>query len=561
MKFSQIQYYRPDFTKILRDMDEAILKGKNAKGASEQVSALEDFMKGYDEFSTQFAIARIRRLLNTSDEFYKNEQKQFSDNQPLFKLKYKKITKDILNSPYLKEIKEQIGEVAINSYELEDKIISSDIVKDMQEENELVNEYVNLTSKLTVDFDGQIMPLTLLSKYKESPDRQIRKNAYIEEGKAYEKIKDDLDEIFDKLVKNRTRQAKKLGFNNFVELGYARRGRNCYDSSDVKVFKSEVLEHIIPIVNEIFNTRKERLGINDIRYYDLLLPFKNGAPKPQINQEEIIKAAKVMYYEMSDITKSFIDLMLDNELLDVYSKINKAPGGFCTYIKNYEYPFIYANFNGTSGDVYVFTHEMGHALSNYLKSGKEKRSFATQTFDISETHSMAMEFLTSPWHELFFKQETKKYSLMQRENALIFIPYVCQVDEFQEEIYLNPDLTKKQRDELWLKIEEKYRPYFKETELPFYAQGAGWQKQSHIYKTPFYYIEYGLAQVMAMQFFLLFLEDKEMAYKLYFDFLSYGGEKTFTDLIDTLNLTSPLKKGSIKQIAQDFYSKIQEIDV
>ncbi len=558
MKFSQIQYNRPNFDQILNSLDTALAKLKSAKNAAEQLEAFDESLLLYDDFSTQYALVRIRHLLDTNDEFYSKEQKLFAQNMPIINLKYNEFDSVLINSPYRDEIEQKIGTVAMMDYIITSKTMSEDIVEDVREESTLVLEYMGIISKLSVEIDGETVPLTMLAPYKESTDREVRKKAMVAEGEVYNSVKERLDDIFDKLVKNRTRQAKKLGFENYVQLGYAKMGRNCYNSDDIAVFKKQVLEHIVPIVEEVFENRKKRLEIDKLYYYDLFLPFKDGAPKPQISGEEIIKMGKTLYHEMSKETAEFIDIMIDNELIDVYPKIGKAPNGFCSYLKSYNYPFIFANFNGTSTDVYVFTHEVGHALSRYLKGLENEIQYTSASMDISETHSMAMEFLTSPWHELFFKEETAKYRLTHAENALIFIPYACQVDEFQEQIYLNPNLTPKQRDEKWLEIEEKYRPSLYKGDIPFYSNGAGWQRQMHIYKTPFYYIDYALAQIMAIQFFTLFLKDKQKTYDLYFKFLSYGSKKTFVDLIKTLNLSSPLEEGTLKPIAHDLLKWIDK---
>ncbi len=556
MKFSEIPYNRPDFEKLFSDMDSAVSDCENASSAKGQIAALDRALSIMDIFNTEYALVRIRYLLNTKDEFYHGEQKLFSTHSPTLTLKFNKIRSNIIKSPFKAEIERTIGSVAMKNYTLFNSTISSDIVEDMREESALVAEYVGVISKLTVDFDGKTLPLSMLAPYKESPDRDQRKRAFEAEGKVYASVKAKLDEIFDKLVKNRTSQAKKLGFENYVELGYARMGRNCYTSKDVNIFKNQVAESIVPLVDKIIENRKNRLELGDIFFHDLLLPFKDGAPKPQVSADEIIENGRKLYHEMSPMTADFIDLMIDNELIDWAASIGKSPGGFCSYIKKYNYPFIFANFNGTSTDLYVLTHEAGHALSRYITGLKNEVVYASTSMDISETHSMAMEFLTSPWYELFFKEKADKYRQSHGENALIFIPYACQVDQFQEEIYLNPDLTPKERDEKWLEIEQKFRPYVSYDGIPFYGEGAGWQKQTHIYKTPFYYIDYALAQIMAIQFFSIFLHDQDKAFELYFKLISYGSKKTFTELIEALNMSSPLQENTVRQVVIDLFDKL-----
>ncbi len=553
MKFSQIEYKRPDFEELFVRLDDIIAELTLAKSAKEQLVAFDSFCDVTKEYNTQHAVARIRNFLDTNDEFYKKEHEIISKNNPILSSKYQLLRYAINKSYYKEELYELIGYTTRLNHELATKSFSKEIVDDIRLESKLVLEYIDIISKLSVKFDGKVMPLNLLVPYKEHPDREVRKKAFVAEGECYNTVKQSLDDIFDRLVKCRDTQAKKLGFDNYIELGYAHMRRNCYNSSDVKVFRQQVLEDLVPLVEKIKKSRCKRLGLKEIKLYDLQLSFKEGSPKPQITADEIIKAAVKMYSEMSDQTAEFIRLMVDNELYDIYPKVGKAPGGFCSYIANYNYPFIFANFNKTSSDVNVFTHESGHAFARFLNRDKISQNYTNNTMDISETHSMAMEFLATPWYPLFFKGETKKYELAHAEDALMLISYSCQVDEFQEQIYQNPGLTPKQRDEKWLEIESRYRPNIYADDIPFYSNGAGWQRQTHIYKTPFYYIDYGIAQVMALQFFEKHIEDSDAALKKYMDFVGYGNSKTFVDLVKAVGLTSPLNAGTVKPIVDSIY--------
>ncbi len=559
MKFSQIPYDKPNANKLLKEIDKAIIDFKAATCAQQQFKIYDYVDNIFDDFITQYSIVRIRSFLNTSDEFYAKESAELSKQYAALSVKYKQFSLLVVHSPYKEELSEKICYVTLKNLELYVKATSQETIEDVQQENLLVKEYTKLMSNLCVEFDKKTIPLTMLAPYKEHTDRNTRKAALIAEGNCYKAVKGQLDDIFDKLVKLRTTQAKKLGFNNFIELGYARVTRNCYTKTDVAFFRNEVVNNIVPIVTKIRQSRKERLSLDKIEYYDLALTFKDGSPRPHVFGTEIIDNAKTMFSEMNESARELINLLIDNELYDVESRIGKAPGGFCAYFDNYKYPFIFANFNNTSSDVYVFIHEMGHALAKYFSS--KQKQYASQSMDISEMHSMTMEFLATPWYELFFKQDTKKYNLAHAEDAIIFLPYACLVDEFQETIYNEPDMTPKERDEKWLELERKYRPDISFNNMPFYCEGAGWQRQTHIFKSPFYYIDYALAQVMALQMFSLFLKDKNKAIELYFNILKIGSNKTFIDLIKHVGLSSPFSKGTITQISCDIINYISEIKI
>lgn len=549
MKFNEYPYERPDCQAILNELDKLgddFVKADSFKDQLEVYKKTEELGK---KFSTQTTIAHVRYTINTKDEFYKTECEFYDTQKPLYSEKSLKISQAILNSPFLKEFEEELGYVAIKNLQLDAKSFSSEVVELSQKENELIKNYQVLYASAQVEFDGKTMPLPLLGPYKTSPDRAVRKSAYEVEGKFFDANQEELDEIYNKLVKNRTEQAKLLGYNNFVELAYDRRHRNCFDAKDVANYRKQILEEVVPIVNKAKEAQKARIGVDEMKFYDENFLFTDGNPTPQGTPDELLVACRKMYNEMSPETSEFIEFMFENELFDVLSKDGKAPGGYCTKIMEYKAPFIFSNFNGTAGDVDVLTHEAGHALAAYIASRNMK--YMTQmspTHDACEVHSMAMEYLTSPWHELFFKQDTTKYTLNQAESNLSFLPYGTMVDYFQELVYQNPDWTPAQRNEKWAELEKQFRPHIDFDDLPFYGRGAGWQRQLHIYLYPFYYIDYCLALTVALQIQAMKLKDFDKAWSTYLTFTNMAGTKTFIDLVTSSGLQSPMETGCLKSI-------------
>ena len=552
MKFSEMKYQRPNLDDIFAVIAKNTDDFKNAKSGEAQYEVLKAYDKALSNYSTMASLSRTRYTINTKDEFYTKEKTFFDEIGPLVQEKAIEFTKVLVASPFKDYLITKIGEVAFLNAELELKAFSPEIVELMQEENSIASEYQALYASATAEFDGKTLPLPMLTPYKESTDRELRKTAFIAEGKFFDDNRAKFDELFDKLVKNRTEQAHKMGYKNYVELAYIRRARNCYDASAVANFRNQVISEIVPVVSEIRENQRKRIGLDSLTYYDMPLSFKDGSPTPQGTSDEILAAGRKMYEEMMPETKEFITALYDNELFDVLSKEGKAPGGYCTSFEDYNVPFIFSNFNGTSGDVDVLTHEAGHAFNAYRNlNNNELKNFGAaslESMEIAETHSMAMEFLTTPWHHLFFKDQTAKYKLAHAEDSLIFIPYGCEVDHFQEMVYSNPEMTPEQRNETWEKLDKMYRPNTDYDNLPFYGRYAGWQRQLHIYLYPFYYIDYCMAQTMALQFFAEFLKDKDLAYKKYLEFVDLGGFYTFVDSIKTTGFKSPLEVGSIKSI-------------
>ncbi len=551
MKFNEMPYKRPDVDALLSDLEDAAKRFEAAGSAEEQLDILREVEQISSTFETMGTIAYIRYSIDTRDPFYEAEQAFYDEVSPRLSEKSQLLALAMVNSKFRPELEQALGEVSFINTEMQIKSFSPEIVGLMQEENALTSEYQKLYASAKIDFDGKAVTIAQLGSYKQSPDRAVRKAAVEAEGRFFDENREKFDEIFDKLVKNRTEQAKKLGYENFVELGYLRRQRNCYGPADVATFRRQIIEDVVPVVNKIKDEQKERIGVDDFKFYDNGFIFPDGNPTPKGTPEELLAAGKQMYTEMSPETAEFIAQMFDMDLFDVVATEGKAPGGYCTQIADYRCPFIFSNFNGTADDVDVLTHEAGHAFAAFMSYKTIDWSINRQpSMEGCETHSMTMEFLTSPWHHLFFKEDTAKYERAHAADALIFLPYGTMVDHFQEIVYAHPELTPEERNAEWAKLEKIYRPYIDFDNLPFYGRGAGWQRQLHIYLYPFYYIDYCMAQAMSLEFFDLFLRDQSKAWQTYLDFVKLGGTKTFVGLIEAVGMKSPLKEGTLGEVAR-----------
>ncbi|MCI9552988.1 MAG: M3 family oligoendopeptidase, partial [Acutalibacter sp.] len=511
-----------------------------------------------DHFSTQASICGIRNTVDTRDTFYEEEQAYLDQQYPLLSEKTQAFNQALFQSPFRAELEKELGALLFVNIEMELRSFSPEIIPLMQEENRLTTEYQKLYASAQVEFMGKTLTIPQLTPYKQDPDRAVRKAAVEAEGSFFDQHQAELDSLYDQLVKNRTQQARQLGFENYVPLGFLRMGRNCYTPEDLDSFRSQVVRDLVPLAVKVKERQAKRLGVGDFKFYDDPIKFKDGSAKPQGTPEEIMAAGQKMYHELSPETGAFMDLMMNNELFDVLAKEGKAPGGYCTSLPDYKYPFIFSNFNGTSGDVDVLTHEAGHAFANYIADRSiEVSANRFPSMEGCETHSMSMEFLTAPWHHLFFGPMTDKYELSHAEDALIFIPYGCLVDHFQHEVYSRPEMTPEERNQTWARLEKLYRPYLDFADLPFYSRGAGWQRQMHIYQTPFYYIDYCLAQVMSLQFYALSLEDREKAWKKYMEFVRLGGTQTFVELAHAVGMRSPIDQGCVKDVCTATYDWTQ----
>lgn len=532
---------------------------KAAPNAAGQIAAYDAYEKKMQTAGTMQQIAYIRHTINTKDEFYNAENDYMDEIGPKLQELTHRVNTALLESPYRAELERHYGALMFKNLEIAARSFSPAIVELMQEENKLVSEYQNLYASATVEFDGKTMPLPLLGPYKQDPDRAVRKAAYEADAKFFDSHREELDTLYDKLVKVRDAQAKKMGLPNYIPLGYDRMGRNCYTAKDVAAFRDQIAEDMVPIVAKVKEAQRRRIGVEKLAFYDEPISFADGNAVPEGTPDEILAAGKKMYQELSPETAEFIDFMFENELFDVLSRDGKAPGGYCTEIADYKSPFIFSNFNATAGDVDVLTHEAGHAFEAYRAFKQELPSLLhSPTIEACECHSMSMEFLTAPWHHLFFGKQTDKYELGHCEDALVFIPYGCMVDEFQHKVYENPGMTPEQRNELWLSLEKKYRPWIDFDNLPFYSRGGGWQRQLHIYEVPLYYIDYCMAQTVAFQFWNLSRENYAEAWKRYMTFVDKAGTATFAELVESAGLKVPYHAGCIKEIGESISRWLEE---
>lgn len=549
MKFSEMPYSRPDVEGLKAKLNEIAKRIENATSAEEQITAYDESAALDRDFMTAGSIAYVRNTINTADAFYDGEREYLDEVMPELEGVAHKVASALLDSSFRKELEEHYGTLIFKNKEIARRSFKPELIPLMQEAGKLEAQYQKLYAGMTVEFDGQTLPLPMLGKYKESPDRSVRRAAFEAEGKVFDAHREELDEIFDKLVKNRNAQGRMLGYSNYIQLGYDRLGRNCYGAKELESFRKQIAEELVPIIAEVKEAQRRRIGVDHLCIYDDKFRFPDGNAKPEGTAEEILAAGKAMYQQLSPETKEFIEAMFEGELFDVLSRDGKAPGGYCTSLPSYRVPFIFSNFNGTSDDVDVLTHEAGHAFAFYRAMHSSiPYELQEPTIEACECHSMSMEFLTQDFHKNFFGKNTAKYELAHCEDSLDFIPYGCMIDEFQHRMYENENLTPEERNQVWEELEKKYRPWLGMDNLPFYGRYAHWQWKLHVYLHPLYYIDYCMAQTIAFQLWTLSMQDREAAWKKYLAFVDAAGTKTFAELCRSAGLRVPYEEGTIRDI-------------
>ncbi|WP_458458973.1 M3 family oligoendopeptidase [Pseudobutyrivibrio sp.] len=556
MKCSEMPYNRIDMDEVKAFFEKLIADSKNAKSGEEQFELHKKYYEFMKDIHTNRILGTFRHDCDTSDEFYTKENDYLDEIMPLISNLENDYSKVLFESPYRDYLESKISKVAFKNIELANKSIDEKILPLMQEENALVSRYDKIIASAKIPFDGEEYNLSLLRKFLTSDDRETRKRAWKAYSDYFTSVTGEIDEIFDKLVKNRTKQAKELGYDNFVELGYNRMNRNAYRRAEVENFRKQIKESFVPFVCEIQEMRRKQIGVDALKYYDNEVYYVNGNPAPTGTPEEILKSGQEMYRELSPETAEFFDFMTENELFDVLGRKTKKQGGYMDFLPKYKAPIIFANFNGTSGDVDVITHECGHAFQGYVTRDDEIKEHNDLTMETAEIHSMSMEYFTYQWMEKFFGDRADEYRKMHFMDAITFVPYGCMVDEFQHIIYDKPELTPAERKAVWADLEKQYRPWLDYEDNEFFVTGGWWQKQGHIFWDPFYYIDYVLASVVAMEFKVWMDKDFKDAWNHYLQLCKLSVKDFYENELKEVGLDSPFADGTIKGLVENLKKKL-----
>ena len=362
MKFKDYTYSRPNYDQYKKNTEEKLTIFEQAKSSKEQIDIFNEIIDLRRNISTMMTLSDIRFTLNAEDEFYVEENEYWDEMKPLYEEITNNFYQSVVNSKYIDELKQEIPDVYFQLLEASIKAFDSKIITDLQEENKLCSRYAKLFSSAQIEFDGNIYNIPQMTPLLKNKNREYRHRAFDAKMSFFADNEEAFDDIYDKLVKVRDSMAKKMGYKNFIELGYYRMSRLDYDEKMVDNYRKQILEEIVPIANEVYSRQQKRLGYDTLHYYDEAFEFVDGNATPQGTFEETIESAKNMYHELSDETAEFIDFMIEKELLDLVARKGKQAGGYCSFIDEYQSPFIFANFNGTSGDIDVLTHEAGHAF-------------------------------------------------------------------------------------------------------------------------------------------------------------------------------------------------------
>lgn len=550
-KFTQLPYTRPDFDAISSKMDEFLERLSKAGSFDEAKAVMAESEEYSNDFSTNVTIASIRHTLDTTDEFYEKEDEFINNSLPTLMPKFIALNDALMNSPYRADFEKEYGKQMFVHMDLQKKSFCEANIPLLQQEAKLTNEYQKIMATAAIEFDGKTLNLYGLQKYFEHEDRAVRKAAVKAYSDFYHSNEKRLEEIWDELIKLRNEMGRNLGFDNYIPLGYMNQGRTDYGQEQVASFREQVRTELVPLCQKLYEAQAKRLGVDKLMFYDEKRIFPDGNANPAGDDDFMVAQAQKMYHEISPETGEFIDFMIDHELMDLKNKPGKASTGYMTTLPSYKAPFVFSCFNQTIGDMQVLSHELGHAFAGYMAMRTQPISdYYSESTDIAEIHSMAMEQFAYPYAEMFFGKDADKFRFAHLQDAITFVPFGVAVDEFQHICYANPSLTPKERTLEWKKLEEKYMPWRKYDEDDFFDRGGYWYHKLHIYLYPFYYINYTLTTMGAMEFKTKDAKNHESAWADYLNLCKCGGSMSYLETLKYANLSVPFEAGTVaKSIA------------
>ncbi len=547
-KFSELKYERPDLTGLGEKVEKLTERLNHAQNYEQALAVYMEQDRLMQEMETQYTIASIRHTVDTRDVYYEKENEYLDETLPTVMPKMIAFNEAMENSRFKENFIKQFGHQLFTGMELEKKTFCEANIPLMQKESKLTDEYQKIMATAAIEFDGKTLNLYGIQKYFEHEDRLMRKAAFAAYSEFYHSHEDRLEEIWQELITIRNEMGRNLGYENYIPVGYMRQGRTDYGMEEVAAFREQVRKELVPLCSKLYEAQAKRLGVEKLMVYDEKRVFADGNAVPAGDDDFMVGQAQKMYHDMSPETGEFIDFMIDHELMDLKNKPGKASTGYMTSLPTLKAPFVFSCFNHTIFDMQVLTHELGHAFAGYMAMRSQPiAAYYSESTDIAEIHSMSMEQFSYPYAEWFFGKDADKFRFAHLQDAVTFVPFGVAVDEFQHICYANPELTPKERTYEWHKLEEKYMPWRTYEDDEFMERGGYWYHKLHIYLYPFYYINYTLTTMGAMEFAGKNKENHEAAWEDYKKLCTCGGSLSYKETLRYANLAIPFEEGSVKK--------------
>lgn len=518
---------------------------------------IDKFNEIRDHYLTLYWISYIGYLKDIKNPKYLNTEKVISKYESIIDNLINEYFKCLINYKHKEELINYIGK---RNYEIagnQSIIVSNDISNLRIREKELCMQYRKTLMSLKFVFDNKEINLSGLSSYYNVSDEKLRKASYDKRYEILESLEENLDIIFDNLVKVRTEIANKLKFNSYADLCFVKMNRIGYTYADLDLLKENVRKYIAPILNILKEHQKERLNVSNISYYNKNYLFNDGNAIVRISLEEIISNISKILHKYNNEVGLMFDTMLKEGLIDLENRENKSSGGVTTYLPDYRMPIFIKKYMNLEANVTSIFHELGHSIQLYLSRNLLFHENRWPTFDICEIHSTSLEFLIYPFLNMFFKEDENKYKIRHLTSVVSLIVSMCISDDFQKYIYDNPNISSDDRKEYWLYLINKYG--IKDNTHSYFDKGIEWQADINRIDDPFYGIDYAISNICALSFYDRVNNNIEDAFSDYFDLCSKGNTLSLKRTIKKYRFNNPFDSNDIKNLSDNIIKEIDKL--
>lgn len=507
---------------------------------------------------------QIRVTCDTENTAFKESYVYFmTEIQPKIQPYADKLNRKLIDSPFTKELDNKKYFTYLRHVKKNIDLFRKENIPLLAELNVESQQYGLIAGKMTITVQNREYTLQQAAKFLENPDRKLREEAYNKINERRLQDKKELNELFTNLVKKRNKVAINAGFQNYRDFKFVEMGRFDYTKDHCFQFHEAVKLHVMPLVNRIYERKKEKLSLTSLRPWDIdaepegtepLHPFKTG--------EELIAKTISCFNDLDPFFGDCLIQMKKMNRFDLESRKGKAPGGYNMPLMESGVPFIFMNAAGQMNDVTTIVHEGGHAIHSFLAHKLELSSFKEYPTEIAEVASMTMELFSMDRWSVFFnnKEELIRAKELQLERVITIFPWIATIDKFQHWVYENPNHSEEEREVNWMRILNEFStPVIDYSGLEEYMKYF-WQKQLHLFEVPFYYIEYGIAQLGAIGLWKQYKKNKEQALSNYVNALSLGGTKTLPELFNAAGLSFDFSPGYISELMQFVKKEMEDLN-
>ncbi len=530
--------------------------------------SLEKWLKDLSEveavISEDVCWRQIRMTCDTENKELEEAFNYFClEIQPMIQPYADRLNRKLLDSPYTEQLDRELYFTYLRGVRKNIELFREENIPLQAELSVLQQQFGVISGKMTVEVQGQEYTLQQAAKFLEEEDRALREEVYHKINQRRLQDKQPLNDLFSTLVSKRHQVAMNAGFENYRDYKYKELGRFDYTKEDCMHFHEAVKQHVLPLVNVIYEKKKQKLQLDSLRPWDTeaepagvkpLHPFNSG--------DELLQKTIACFEKLSPFFADCLKTMNEMQRLDLDSRKGKAPGGYNCPLAETGAPFIFMNAAGQMGDVTTMVHEGGHAVHSFLSHPLELTSFKEYPMEVAEVASMSMELFTMDHWDVFFENadDLRRAKEHQLERVITIFPWIATIDKFQHWVYEHPLHNIDERTQAWMEILNEFTsPVIDFTGLEEYRMSA-WQRQLHLFEVPFYYIEYGIAQLGAIGMWMQYKSNPDAALDNYMRSLSLGGTKTLPELYKAAGLQFDFSPAHIKKLMEFVGAEMEKIN-